>query len=281
MSTISIPLNSRKAFLNCHNCGASFERYLSNMKDGNQYCSRTCKTEHSYTSLECARCGVSFRRRKSKVKTDNNNFCSRECKGSSVVTNCKSCGKAFRIDTSAVIASGNYCSRECHYKSHGRRVTDRGDGTAEVELTQGYVAIIDAADIGLVDGMSWQAFPHRGTVYARCTSNGRAMLLHQILIPGHGLIRDHIDRDGLNNRRSNLRVVSNAENLQNQGPSVRSNSGYKGIAVLPDGRFRVKFQNRQLGIYRSISDAVETYNDAALKAFGAFAYVNVIPRSDV
>jgi len=90
------------------------------------------------------------------------------------------------------------------------------DGTASIPLTRGYTATIDEADVDLVAPYSWHAFPHRRTVYARATIDGRMTMLHQLLCQTpDGLVTDHIDGNGLNNRRSNLRVVTNGENLRN------------------------------------------------------------------
>ena len=112
---------------------------------------------------------------------------------------------------------------------------------AYVPLTLGYVAVIDAADVPLIDGVSWCAKVFRKSdgsirvVYAaRVARLGggrrRTVYLHRI-ISGEpdGLEVDHIDCDGMNNRRSNLRTATKAQNQHNQRLSIVNTSGAKGV----------------------------------------------------
>lgn len=278
MSTVSVPPHSIKVSVTCGECGSVFMRYPSDIKTGRQFCSQKCKIASAYVSLTCARCSTSFRRRRSKVKTVDNNYCSRACKGSSAEVQCKNCGCVFNLGLAQVKPGGNFCSRECHYMAHGRGVIDNGDGTATLELTRGYVAIIDQADIPLVSGLSWQAQVQKGHVYAKARINGKETLLHCLLIPGEGIIRDHIDGDGLNNRRSNLRIATHAQNLMNSGPSSRSTTGVKGVQRLPNGKYEARLGGSVLGRFSTISEAARSYNEAAFHAYGEFAYLNPIPE---
>lgn len=202
----------------CQQCGAEVTRYRSQIKKS-IYCSPSCSNEARLAGLRriCKTCGKEFLSTPSKVKDGRGVYCSQECKGTSQVVSCVTCGEMFRIRQSYVLPTGNYCSRECHYKSHGRTVSIiNEDGTASIPLTRGYTATIDEADVDLVAPYSWHAFPHRRTVYARATIDGRMTMLHQLLCQTpDGLVTDHIDGNGLNNRRSNLRVVTNGENLRN------------------------------------------------------------------
>lgn len=88
-------------------------------------------------------------------------------------------------------------------------------GTAAyVTLTHGFEAIIDAEDIDDVAQHNWFANPWGGGVYAmrRQWRPGRSpltIMLHRaILRPRNGIVVDHINGDGLDNRRSNLRLAS-------------------------------------------------------------------------
>lgn len=98
---------------------------------------------------------------------------------------------------------------------------------------------------------------------------------------------DHINGDGLDNRRSNLRVGSQAENLANSGPRVTKRqrsapkSGYKGVCWDPVNekwvaQITVHYKNRKLGRFVSIEDAARAYNAAALEAWGEFAFQNEV-----
>lgn len=110
--------------------------------------------------------------------------------------------------------------------------------TIEIQLTRGYVAIIDDEDAYLAE-FKWQAAISKGgLVYAtRSTPRGAlgrqgAVKLHREVLglkPGDPLV-DHRDGDGLNCRRSNLRVSTYAENGRNRaGPRVDNTSGFLGV----------------------------------------------------
>ncbi len=88
---------------------------------------------------------------------------------------------------------------------------------ATINLTKNLIAVIDDADLASVSNHKWTAVIGKGTAYARSFINGDTVQLHRFLlgkIPA-GMVVDHINGDGLDNRRENLRVVTNSENLRN------------------------------------------------------------------
>lgn len=105
---------------------------------------------------------------------------------------------------------------------------------AFVTLTQGFEAVIDAQDAALVEAWNWAAQVRETAVYAfrKPRENGaqRMTYLHRVLMgEPKGLVVDHIDGDTLNNRRSNLRVATHAENGRNSRRSRANTSGFKGV----------------------------------------------------
>lgn len=93
---------------------------------------------------------------------------------------------------------------------------------------------------------------------------------------------DHIDGNGLNNQRSNLRACSNAENLMNRPANKNNTSGFKGVILdKTNGKWiaqiMLKRKHIGLGSYSNKIDAAKAYNDAAKIYFGEFAYLNEIP----
>lgn len=125
-----------------------------------------------------------------------------------------------------------------------KRTTDRGaamakavrqirvDGAlAYVPLTQGREAVIDAADVPLVEGVNWCALNAMGKTYAARTRAGKLDLMHRVLTAGADKRHvDHIDGDTLNNCRSNLRLATRSENGHNARLSRANTSGVKGVS---------------------------------------------------
>ena len=104
---------------------------------------------------------------------------------------------------------------------------------AYVPLTKGYEAVIDAADVPLVEGFNWCAAVDGRSVYAIRTGprpERKSILLHRVLMGDSvGMEVDHQDGDGLNNQRGNLRVATKSQNMHNQRTRVDNASGMKGV----------------------------------------------------
>lgn len=167
------------------------------------------------------------------------------------------------------------------------QITIEGD-IAHITLSQGYVALIDAADVEMVSQHRWCAsvdYRIDGSVRAvyAITSVPRKsakLWLHRLFTDApDGLDVDHIDRDGLNNRRSNLRLATRAQNLQNQGLRENNTSGFKGVNW---HKLRQKWRayiqangkRRHLGLYSTPEDAARAYNLAAIALHGDYARLN-------
>jgi hypothetical protein len=90
------------------------------------------------------------------------------------------------------------------------------------------------------------------------------------------LIVDHINRDPLDNRKSNLRFCTAAENSRNSGP--KSELGYKGVSKTPYNTYRARItyndQSISLGSFRTVQAAAAAYDKKAVELFGAFACTN-------
>ncbi len=105
----------------------------------------------------------------------------------------------------------------------------------EIPLTQGKVALVDAEDYEELSRFKWHAQRNKSTYYA--VRNGRrldgkrcAVLMHRVIIdPPAGMLVDHISRDGIDNRRSNLRVCSIAENNRNRASKRGASSRFLGV----------------------------------------------------
>lgn len=92
------------------------------------------------------------------------------------------------------------------------------------------------------------------------------------------LVVDHINRNGLDNRRANLRLVTIAQNNMNRRPWSRS-SKFKGVSFHKNqnrfiARITVNGKRLHLGSFINESAAAKAYDKAALEHFGQFAYLN-------
>ena len=98
-------------------------------------------------------------------------------------------------------------------------VRHRDDGVTEIVLTQGKVALIDTASYPLIAPHKWFARSCRGLWYAQTNIGGRlnrvSLSMHKLIAPDGDRV-DHMDGDGLNNRRYNLRPILHSHNIFNQ-----------------------------------------------------------------
>jgi hypothetical protein len=135
------------------------------------------------------------------------------------------------------------------------RVTHRGDGTSLLELTQGKVTVIDTVTYPLVCMYRWHAHKDKKTFYAATSvwredkRESRVLFMHNLLIQvKRPLQPDHCDRNGLNNRISNLHAVTFAQNMQNRKHPPNS-SGRTGVTLRPNGKWQAEISVNGQRIY--------------------------------
>lgn len=150
----------------------------------------------------------------------------------------------------------------------------------EVPLTQGYFAIVDIDDHDLVSRYKWRIRKCRGHLYAT-TSVGSAqgvtdIYMHRLLLGTKaGESVDHVDGDGLNNSRANIRICTQSQNLANRALSPRNTSGYRGVSRgRRVGKWRARIGDWQVGEFDNPEDAARAYDAAAAAQFGQFARLN-------
>ncbi len=147
---------------------------------------------------------------------------------------------------------------------------------------QGYEvceSIIDAEDAGKCKKYKW-GMSHG---YAHCGKTRQ--YLHEYIMPpkpseNHEI--DHANRNNLYNRKSNLRFALKSENAWNSELRKNNKSGFKGVSFDQKtkkwkSQIRIKKERIILGYFKSKIKAAMSYNKAALKYHGRFAYLNEIP----
>lgn len=171
--------------------------------------------------------------------------------------------------------------------SRGRRLlVIRDDGIAEITLTYGKIALVDKEDAERCCQIGWTLKRWSGREYAHGSigkhGNRKTVMLHTFLIkPGKGYTADHINGDGLDNRRCNLRLATPQENARNKRKIKQKTSKYKGVHKRENGKWRaairVNYKLINLGTFINEIDAAKTYNENALKFFGEYACLNQLP----
>jgi len=161
-----------------------------------------------------------------------------------------------------------------------------------IPLTQGKEALVDDCDYEYLMESKWR-FARRGhqrTGYARFkqTVGGKRhwVHMHRLVAERSGLAVegkqiDHVDGNGLNNCRNNLRVATESQNKANLRRRRDNTSGYKGVSCnRQTGKFRayitVAGHRRHLKYFDDPREAARAYNGAALKHFGEFACLNPV-----
>jgi hypothetical protein len=151
---------------------------------------------------------------------------------------------------------------------------------AYVTLTQGHEAIIDAADVSLVDKWNWYAGIRAHLIYAvrsdRIGQNKITVLMHRVIMRDPVRLHiDHEDGDGLNNRRYNVRIATPSQNMHNMRTRCDNTSGFKGVHFSKSSgkwmaRIKLNQKTNYLGLFASPEDAHAAYCLASDKYHGEF-----------
>jgi hypothetical protein len=154
------------------------------------------------------------------------------------------------------------------------------DDHVEIILTKGFVAVCDLVDFERVKAYAWYAQIGRsGLIYARNVFVG---LLHRFLMSAPDVQDvDHWDHNGLNNRRSNLRLCTGTQNQGNSRKQLSTTSSFKGVTWHKhtgkwQTRIRINGKLKYVGLFTSEVEAARAYNQAALEVFGPFACTNLL-----
>jgi len=154
------------------------------------------------------------------------------------------------------------------------------EGAKLIPLTRGKFAIVDAADYEWLNQYKWHVQKHKNTSYARTQKNGKSIRMHRLITgaPSHLLV-DHRDSNGLNNRRTNLRLCTHQENVYNRRPRPGSTSRYKGVyRKKTSKKYVANIRNNGkilfLGYFDDEIEAAIAYDIKAMELFGEFAYLN-------
>lgn len=155
----------------------------------------------------------------------------------------------------------------------------------QIPLTQGKFAIVDDSDYEYLNQFKWCAHRIGNTFYAdrmgERDGKNYTELMHRVIlnITDSNVHCDHINHNGLDNRRCNIRICTRSQNGMNRKRYANSSSIYKGVTYRKDmgkwtARIRLNNKNKSLGIFNNEYDAAKRYDLAAIEYYGEFANLN-------
>ena len=155
--------------------------------------------------------------------------------------------------------------------------------TKEIPLTRGMVALVDDEDYERVNKLSWYLGPSiKGRHYARSTVRGtksEILYMHRfVTFAKNGQVVDHANGDTLDNRKINLRICNQSQNMGNSKRHKRNKSGFKGVYLEKrTGKYVSSIKcNKKfwIGSFDTAEKAARAYDAKARELFGEFARCN-------
>ena len=149
--------------------------------------------------------------------------------------------------------------------------------TKKIKLTQGKFALVDDDDYKKLNKHKWFAVKYHKTYYAKrnakVNNKWKPIYMHRVIMQlrqGDGKELDHQNRNGLDNQKTNLRIVSRSENMRNNGKFLNSKSGYTGVYWYEPLRkwhaqICINYKNIHLGYFPKKDEAIKARRQGEIK----------------
>lgn len=153
----------------------------------------------------------------------------------------------------------------------------------EIRVGRSSVAKVDFCDFEIVSRYKWSKVGQEHCKYAQMQKRSQDSVhvkMHRLILDvPKGVVVDHINGDGLDNRRANLRSCSHGENLRNSRKHCKSSSAYKGVYwSKKECRWiaQLVLSGKKIygGRFKHEEDAARRYDEMALDHFGEYAKLN-------
>ena len=156
-----------------------------------------------------------------------------------------------------------------------------------IPLTQGKFALVDDDDAEMCSHFGWFINKTRKIKYAtayipQSGHNGKYVLLHRLISRFRSEYVDHINGNGLDCRKKNMRLATKSQNQRNRRLNENNKTGFKGVSMRLNrknpflARIMVDRKPIHLGHFKTSYEAALAYNTASLKYHGEFGRLNAI-----
>ena len=155
----------------------------------------------------------------------------------------------------------------------------------KIDLGNNQFALVDYEDYEYLNELKWHLHKNGNQLYAQTTfyenKKRKQIYMHRLILEPKEKCIDHVNGNGLDNRKCNLRMCERHENALNRKKNINNLSGFKGVSWFkPSQKWRAQIQYKKivyhLGSYEKRIDAARAYNEAAIKYHGEFANLNKI-----
>jgi hypothetical protein len=156
-----------------------------------------------------------------------------------------------------------------------------------IRLSQGKYAIVDPDDYARLSRYRWYAakgdhsfYAVRGQWSGKLKRTVTIMMHREIIDLPEGMVADHINHNGLDNRKANLRLATPADNARNaRYPKINTSSKYRGVWYNKQTKkwratILVNRKRKQIGYFHNEVEAAKAYDCAAKKYYREFAILN-------
>lgn len=149
----------------------------------------------------------------------------------------------------------------------------------KIALTRDKFALVDEEDYKILSQWKWKYMTNNSAarhVWDKENKRYYHVYMHRLIVDAPtSKVVDHINGDRLDNRRSNLRVCTQSQNLMNQKIRQDSESRLKGVYWhKQNNRWYARFRGKSLGSFDTKEEAADNYNKMAIKEYGAYARLN-------